>query len=167
MLLAHMGLRREACGDERALPAARLGLFLAGLFGTMQILAGAYYLFALPEPFRDLLVSLQHPAAIGWGVAAFCAVLASLLALVGSSMQRARPMAWISSVLFSVTLLGMAWGREQLRLFHIESVMPAGAWTERVQVSPIVVFGVSAVAGVIALVWMLRAYMRSAPTAQD
>ncbi|MBI5535464.1 MAG: hypothetical protein HY898_22230 [Deltaproteobacteria bacterium] len=167
MLLAHMSLRRAACADERAMSVARVGLVLAGLFGTAQILAGAHYLFALPEGFRVLLLSLQHPAAIAWGVAAFCAVLGSLLALVASSASSPRPLAWISTVLFSLTLVGMAWGREQLRLFHIESLIPADAWTHQPQVSPIVLFGVSTVAGIAALVWMIRVYMRSAPPAHD
>jgi hypothetical protein len=166
MMLALVALRRDSCGDERALQVARVGLLLAGLFGTLQVAAGGHFLFALPEAFRNSLITLHEPASIAWGVGAFCAVLASIVALMGTGMAP-RAMAWTSAALFSVTLLGMAWGREHLRLFHIQKVIPAGAWTQRVQISPMVMFAVVAVAGVIALVWMVRAFMRSAPAAQD
>ena len=166
MLLALVALRRDQCGDERAMQVARVGLLLAGLFGALQIAAGGHYLFALPEAFRTSLITLRDPAAVAWGVAAFCAVIGSVTALMGTGMAP-RAMAWTSAALFSVSLLGMAWGREHLRLFHIGSVMPADAWAQRTQVSPIVMFAVVALAGVLALVWMIRAYMRSAPAAQD
>lgn len=167
LLVAHMSVRRDQTGDPRGKDLARVGLVLAGCSGIIQAAAGGHYLFALPEPFRDSLITLSDPAAFAWGVAAFCAVLGSAFAFMGGGSSNPRLMTWLSTALFSLTLLGMAWGRESLRLFHVGSQIPRGAWDYNPQLSGMILFGVVALIGVVAMVWMIRAYRRAAPASEN
>jgi hypothetical protein len=163
MLLAHLAARRASRGDPRGNDLARVGLLLAGLLGIVQGAAGAHYLFALPATVRESLLAPHETAPWLWAGGAIAAVASVAVCLLGSRLREPRAAIWLATALIGATTVGMSAGREHVRLYQIAARIPQGAWDHRPQLGPMVLFVCTAIAGAIAIVWMLRALRRAAP----
>jgi hypothetical protein len=151
-------------GDQKfAEQATRLGMTLALIFTTVQVVVGLWLVWAVGTS-RSGLFSAS-PGSIGWIMA--LAATGPMMFCMFRSRQRPRETLWSTSVfgLMALILLGMSMGRESIRAESVQESFRTSDLLVNWQVGPFLVF-VGALVAAIAVVYMLMRWTWTASPAE-
>ncbi len=120
-----------------------------------QFFIGGWFFLALPQSIRLYLMGGNHWASVIFAVS----LLGVLISLFFGIKQMIRPAAWAAGF----TIFGMVLVRDAVRTAYLEPYFKVEQLTAGNELSPVLVFGVFVMLGILAVAYMIRLWNGAAP----